>query len=84
MDMDIVWSAKGVDVDALNPIFLGPDGLPIIKASFGADMFPSFLIEAATGEPFVEFFQHTRDGRRVGVVIVDLLTIGEDEDDDHD
>jgi hypothetical protein len=32
-------------------------------------------VEGETGLPFVEFFQTTRDGRRVGIVEVDLTTL---------
>ncbi len=75
MDVDVVWSIAGVDFAQLHPIFQGPDGIRDIKAIFGADMFPSFLNEAATRRAFPEFFQYARDGRRVGVVLIDLRTI---------
>jgi hypothetical protein len=80
MDVDLVWSVEGVAIEKLHPMFLGPDGLPAIKALFGADLFPSILMEADSQEAFAEFFQHTRDGRRVGVVVVDLLTLDEETD----
>ena len=80
-DIDLVWAVtEDVDFDAVHPVFQGPDGIPAIRAMFAADIFPSFLIEGATGELFSEFFQHTRDGRRVGVVAIDLATLPEDDD----
>lgn len=75
MDVDVVWDVTGVDPEAVHPMFLGPDGLPVVKAMFGADMFPSHLIEAASQQPFVAFFQMMRDGRPCGVVLVDLNTL---------
>jgi hypothetical protein len=79
-DIDLVWAVTdAVDFDALHPVFQGPDGIPAIHAMFAADMFPSFLVEGATGELFSEFFQHTRDGRRVGVVAIDLTTLEDDD-----
>lgn len=75
MDVDVVWDVTGVDPDALHPMFMGPDGLPILKAMFSADLFPSHIIEAASDLPFVAFFQRTRDGQPCGVVLVNLDTL---------
>ena len=77
-DIDAVWSVEGVDFDLLHAAFKSPDGVRFLKATFGSDMVPSFLIEADSMEPFAEFFQSTRDGRRVGVLIVDLSTLDEE------
>ena len=75
MDVDVVWDVTGVDPDALHEMFMGPSGLPLIKAVFGADLFPSHIVEGASNLPFVEFFQMTRDGRPCGIVLLDLYTL---------
>jgi hypothetical protein len=75
-DVDLVWDVEGVNPDDLNTVFLGPAGLPVLKASFGVDCYPSHLIEGLSGVPFVEFFQNdTRTGVPRGVVEVDLSTL---------
>lgn len=78
-DIDLVWAAvPGVDFDALHDVFKGEAGVIVMKTIFAADIFPSFLIEGATGLPFSEFFQQSRDGRVIGVVEIDLTTMDED------
>ncbi len=74
-DVDMVFDVEGVDPNELHPAFHGPAGLPVLKASFGVDCYPSHLIEADSDLPFVDFFQSTRDGRPCGVVEVDLSTL---------
>jgi hypothetical protein len=75
-DVDVVWDVTGVDRDQVHPVFLGPGGRAHTIALFGAEFFPSFLIEASTELTFVEFFQqHTEDGRLMGIVQVDLSTL---------
>ena len=46
-------------------------GRPAQKAAFGCDFFPN-IVEAASGQYFVEFFQRDRDGRQKGIVVIDL------------
>jgi hypothetical protein len=41
------------------------------KAEFGCEFFPN-IVEAGSGEYFVEFFQRDRDGQRKGIVVIDL------------
>lgn len=74
-DVDVVYDVTGVNPDQLHPAFHGPAGLPVLKASFGVDCYPSMLVEDRSDEPFLMFFQHTRDGRPCGVVEVDLGTL---------
>lgn len=49
---------------------LGP-GRVSQKAEFGCEFFPN-VIEAGTGRYFVDFFQTDRDGRRKGIIVIDL------------
>ena len=44
---------------------------PAQKAEFGCEFFPN-IVEASSGEYFVEFFQRDRDGQRKGIVVIDL------------
>lgn len=46
-------------------------GRPMQKAEFGCEFFPN-IVEAGSGEYFVEFFQRDRDGQRKGIVVIDL------------
>lgn len=77
-DVDVLWSVYGVDPDLLHSMFLTPAGRPAIKAKFGVDLFPSYLIEAASGLPFPEFFQRRKDDNGpCGVVDIYLVTLTE-------
>ena len=42
-----------------------------MHGSFGCEFFPN-IIEASSGQYFVDFFQRDRDGRPKGVVVIDL------------
>ena len=74
-DVDVAWSLKGVDPDAVHPMFLDPRGRDAQKALFGAEFFPAEGIEMDSFLPFVEFFQIAKDGEPVGIVAVDLATL---------
>lgn len=67
-----VEEAFGVDRALLHPALLdlSPGG-PAQKAEFGCEFF-SNIVEAGSGEHFVEFFQRDRDGQRKGIVVIDL------------
>jgi hypothetical protein len=74
-DVDVIWHAAGVDPDRLDEMFLGPDGLTAMKATFGVECFPHFLTEGASGLAFAEFFQQSRSGVAIGIVEIDLTTL---------
>lgn len=80
-DVDVAWSAEGVEVDLVHPMFLDPwIGRDYTKAMFGAEFFPADAIEGDSGVTFVEFFQSTKDGEPVGIVALDLSTLEADDD----
>jgi hypothetical protein len=74
-DVDVVWDIAGVDPGLLHPVFTSPAGRVHTLALFGAEFFPNHITEANSNLSFVAFFQQSRDGRAVGVVKVDLLTL---------
>ena len=46
-------------------------GRPQQKAEFGCEFFPN-VVEAGSGEYFIEFFQRDRDGQRKGIITINL------------
>jgi len=76
-DFDIAWDMMAVDVDALDPVFLDFENERAAqKQRFGGEFFPAQLIEGATGRSFLQFFQRTRNDEPVGIVAIELGTIG--------
>lgn len=71
-DIDGCYDPIGVDADLLHPALrdLTP-GRPAQKAEFGCEFFPN-VIEAGSGQYFVEFFQQDRDGQPKGIIAIDL------------
>jgi hypothetical protein len=73
-DFDCVWSPVGVDRAVLED--LGPELLDLRdqraaqKARFGGEFLPN-VVEAASGDQFVAFFQSDRDGTPKGIVVID-------------
>lgn len=76
-DVDVVIAVEGLDASRVHPTLLdlSPSGRIVQKAMFGAEFFPDLLVEDESGLPFVAFFQQSRDGRRVGIVALDLRTV---------
>lgn len=71
-DVDAAWDTKGVDLDAIDPVFLDLSaGRSAQKHRFGGEFFPN-VTEAGSGLTFVDFFQNERNGLRKGIVVVDL------------
>ena len=71
-DIDASYDPVGVDRSLLHPALLDlSPGRPEQKAAFGCEFFPN-IIEAASGQYFVGFFQRDRDGRQKGIVVIDL------------
>lgn len=72
-DFDACWDPEGVDLDALDPIFLDfAEGRAAQKIRFGGELLPN-VTEAGSGLSFAEFFRNERDTGRKGIVV---LTIG--------
>ncbi len=69
-DFDACWDTEGVDLDALDPVFVDlADGRAAQKARFGGELFPN-VVEAGSGLVFAEFFQNERDTGRKGIVVI--------------
>ena len=71
-DIDGCYDPIGVDRGLLHPALLDlSPGRPAQKAEWSCEFFPN-IVEAGSGEYFVEFFQRDRDGQRKGIVVIDL------------
>jgi hypothetical protein len=71
-DIDCCYDPIGVTRAELHPALhdLSP-GRPAQKAEFGCEFFPN-VVEAGSGEYFVEFFQRDRNDQRKGIIAIDL------------
>ena len=57
-DFDACWGVEGVDVEALDPVFLDfSNSRARQKQRFLGELFPAELPEGASGRTFLEFFQ---------------------------
>jgi hypothetical protein len=57
-DFDACWGIEGVDVEALDPVFLDfSNSRARQKQRFLGELFPAELPEGASGRTFLEFFQ---------------------------
>lgn len=72
-DFDLCWDMDGVEVHLLTPALR--DVTPpraIQKSEYGGDVIPN-ITEAATGMPFLDFFQEEAEtGRPRGILVLDL------------
>jgi hypothetical protein len=72
-DFDGCWDPVGVDLSKLDPVLQTfDDGRAQQKAKYGGELFPSTVVEAGTGNLFLDFFQATRAGERKGILALDL------------
>jgi uncharacterized protein DUF6932 len=75
-DVDACWDVTDVEVDALHPMFLDfYAGRAATLALFGAEFFPTTVIEGESQLTMLEFFQRTRTHEPVGIVALDLETL---------
>jgi len=71
-DFDACWDTHGVDLEAIDPVFLDlSGGRAAQKARFGGEFFPN-VTEGGSGLVFADFFQNERDGSRKGIVVLKL------------
>ena len=72
-DFDACWSGDGVDFDLVDERLLTFDrGRATQKAAFMGEF---FIVDARAdphGTLFLDFFQTDRDGRRKGIVVIEL------------
>ena len=71
-DFDGCWDMAGVRVKELDRVFLQfGEGRAAQKAKYLGEFLPSNFM-ASSRDTFLEFFQRDRDGRRKGVVVLNL------------
>ena len=72
-DFDACWDAEGVDFDLVDSRLLTFDrGRATQKAAFLGEFFISDSRADPQGTLFRDFFQTDREGRRKGIVVIDL------------
>ena len=72
-DFDACWDADGIDFDRVDERLLTFDrGRATQKAAFLGELFIADGRADPQGRLFRDFFQTDRDGRRKGIVVVDL------------
>lgn len=72
-DFDACWDADGVDFDRVDERLLTFDrGRATQKAAFLGELFIADGRADPQGTLFRDFFQTDRDGRRKGIVVIDL------------
>lgn len=72
-DFDACWDAEGDDFDRIDERLLTFDrGRATQKAAFGGELFIADARADPQGTLFRDFFQTDRDGRRKGIVVIDL------------
>jgi hypothetical protein len=75
-DFDGCYSASGVDPAKLDPVFL--DLKPprsAMKAKYLGEFLPAEMASSFLGPPYREFFQEDKNGRKKGIVVLDLATL---------
>ena len=72
-DFDGCWDSVGVDFDSLDDRLLQfGQGRAVQKAAFLGELFIADLGADPQGTLFRDFFQADRDGRRKGIVVIEL------------
>lgn len=70
---DACWDADGVDFDKVDErLFTFDRGRATQKAAFLGELFIADARADPQGTLFRDFFQTDRDGRRKGIVVIDL------------
>jgi hypothetical protein len=72
-DFDACWETEGVDFDLIDERLLTFDGgRATQKAAFLGELFIADARADPQGTLFCDFFQTDREGRRKGIVVIDL------------
>lgn len=75
-DWDGCYTSAGIDPNLLDPVFLDfSDDRAAQKAKFLGEAFPAETAAVAFGEPYLSFFQQTKNGKTKGIVEIDLGTL---------
>lgn len=71
-DFDAAWSVDGLDFEEaiqIHPVFGDfSNERKNQKAIYGGEFFPAQFTESSSGEPFLTFFQETKDNLPKGIV----------------
>jgi hypothetical protein len=75
-DFDGCYSMVGVDPDILDPVFfkLRPPRNEM-KQKFKGELMPAERAADELGTPYSEYFQSDKNGRKKGIVVLDLATV---------
>ena len=73
-DYDACWDIEGVDMEALDSVFLDfSNARRAQKRKYLGEFFPAQMPEAASGRLFLDFFQTDKEtGKRKGIVGLNL------------
>jgi hypothetical protein len=76
-DYDACWDIDGVNVEALDSVFLDfSEGRIAQKRKYFGEFFPAQMPEGASGRLFLEFFQTDKEtGRSKGIVGLNLQEV---------
>lgn len=75
-DYDCCYKRAECNMSLLDPVLDDFDNERFaMKKKYGGEYFPSEWIECGSFEPFEIFFQHDKNGRAKGVVLLDLGTL---------
>ncbi len=76
-DFDCCYDQNTVDLRLLDPVLDNFENERAAqKAKYGGELFPAHAIaDPFKWEPYEDFFQHDKNGRRKGVIILSLGTL---------
>jgi hypothetical protein len=75
-DWDGCYEIHGMDPTKLDPVFLDmANERAAQKAKFKGEILPATSDATGLGEPYLSFFQHTKEGKAKGIVAIDLGTL---------
>ena len=75
-DYDACYSIHGVDPAKLDPVLLDfKNSRMAMKQKYKGEIFPAEAAASFLGPPYREFFQKDKNGRKKGIVILDLGTL---------
>jgi hypothetical protein len=72
-DWDACYSTKGINPTLLDPVFFDfSNDRAAQKAKYLGEAFPADASADLFGEPFLSFFQKTKDGKPKGILAIQL------------
>lgn len=75
-DWDGCYLSKGVDPSKIDPVLLEfSNEREAQKKKYLGEVFPAEMDATGFGEPYLSFFQQTKEGKPKGIVAIDLGTL---------